>query len=489
MNHYAIRYFLGYILRLEALFLAPSLIIALVQREGAAFRALAVTILLSAVLSLIPLIREKPDRTLSHREGFVIVALSWIVMSLVGALPFTLAGAIPSYLDAFFEVVSGFTTTGASILTNVEAMPMSLLYWRSFTNWLGGMGILVFALAVIPLSQGHGDTLHVLRAESPGPSVGKLVPTMRHSARILYAIYVVLTVAEILLLLLGGMPLFDAVTHAFATAGTGGFSIKNASMAAYSSYLQGVVAVFLILFGINFNLYYLVLVGKLSQAFRSEELRVYLGLVAGSVLLIAVNIRTLFSSAGEALHHSFFQVASIITTAGFATADFNLWPQLSRVILVILSLVGACAGSTGGGIKIARIVLLWKAAKRAIQRALHPRSVKVIRMDDKPVEPEVLDGTLTFMIAYSLITIVSVLLVALDNFDFETTLTSVIACFNNIGPGLSMVGPTGNFAAFSPFSKLVLSADMLLGRLEIFPMLLLFAPSVWRGRRQRKNVS
>lgn len=487
MNHYAILSFLGYILRLEAVMLLPSLLIALYQGETGAARALAVTILLAAGLSLLSLLCQKKDRTFAHREGFVIVALSWVIMSLVGALPFTLSGYIPSYLDAVFETVSGFTTTGASILTDVEALPMSLLFWRSFTHWIGGMGILVFVLAVVPMAKGKGDSLHVLRAESPGPSVGKLSSTMRHTARTLYAIYVVMTIAEVLLLLLGGMPLFDSLVNSFATAGTGGFAIKNASIAAYGSYyLQGVIGVFMVLFGINFNIYYLILIGRFSQAIRSEEVRVYLGIIAVSTTVIAFNIRDMCENLFDAFHHSFFQVSTIITTTGFATMDFDQWPQLSRCILVVLMIVGACAGSTGGGIKTARVVLLWKCIKSTIQKMLHPRSVKVIKMDDKPVESEVLDGTQTFMVVYSLIAILSMLIISLDNFDFDTTVTAVLACLNNIGPGLSVVGPTGNYSSLSALSKVVLSANMLLGRLEIFPMLLLFAPSVWRGRPKRR---
>lgn len=487
MNHYAISFFLGYILRLEAVMLLPSLLIALYQGEADAARALAVTILLAAGLSAFSLLAQKKDRTFAHREGFVIVALSWVVMSLVGALPFTLSGYIPSYLDAFFETVSGFTTTGASILTDVEALPMSLLFWRSFTHWIGGMGILVFVLAIVPMAKGKGDSLHVLRAESPGPSVGKLSSTMRHTARTLYTIYVVMTIILVVLLLLGGMPLFDSLVNAFATAGTGGFAVKNASIAAYDSYyLQGVIAVFMVLFGINFNVYYLILMGKARQAVRSEEVRVYLGIIAVSTTVIAFNIADHCKTLFDAFHHSFFQVATIITTTGFATMDFNQWPQLSRCILVVLMIAGACAGSTGGGIKTARVILLWKSVKSTIQKMLHPRSVKVIKMDDKPVESEVLDGTQTFMVVYSLIAILSMLIVSLDNFDFDTTVTAVLACLNNIGPGLSVVGPTGNYSSLSALSKVVLSADMLLGRLEIFPMLLLFAPSVWRGRPKRR---
>ena len=485
MNKTAIIFFLGQILRLEAVVLLPPFAIAMWNGERSSAIAILITIAIAAGLSLLSHM-FRGDRTITHREGYVIVALSWITMSLIGALPFTLSGYIPNYLDAVFETVSGFTTTGASILTNVEGLSMSLLYWRSFTHWLGGMGILVFVLAIIPLSKGKGDSLHVMRAESPGPSVGKLAPTMRRSARLLYMIYIVMTVALIVLLLLGGMPLFDSVVNAFATAGTGGFAIKNASIAAYDSYyLQGVISVFMMLFGINFNVYYLVLLGKFSQALRSEELRVYLGIIGVSTTVIAFSIWDMSKNLFDAFHHAFFQVSTIITTTGFATVDFNQWPQLSRCILVVLMIAGACAGSTGGGIKTARVILLWKSVKSTIQKMLHPRSVKVIKMDDKPVEAEVLSGTHSFMVVYTLIAILSIFLVALDNFDFETTFTAVIACLNNIGPGLSMVGPTGNFSAFSPLSKIILTFDMLLGRLEIFPMLLLFSPTVWRTRSKR----
>ena len=487
MNYIAILYFLGYILRIEALALLPALCIALSCGENRAAEGLVLTFILAGCLSMLAAALKKYNRTITHREGFVIVALSWLVMSLVGAIPFTYCGAIPSYLDALFETVSGFTTTGSSILTDVEALPLSLLYWRSFTHWVGGMGILVFILAIMPMARGKGDSLHVLRAESPGPTVGKLVPTMRRTARLLYAIYIVLTLAEMALLLLGGMPLFDAVVNSLATAGTGGFAIKNASIAAYDSYyLQGVITVFMLLFGVNFNLYYLILLGKTRQVLKSEELRFYAGLVAVSTVVIALNILPQSKSIFDAFHHSAFQVAAVITTTGFATRDFNLWPQLSRWILVLLMFCGGCAGSTAGGLKVSRILLLWKSAKRAAQRMLHPNSVKIITMDDKSVEEETIQGTQTYLVVYCLIGIISLLLLSLDNFSFETTLTAVITTLNNIGPGLDMIGPTGNFSAFSPLSKVVLIFNMLTGRLEIFPVLLLFAPSMWRRPRHKR---
>ena len=360
---------------------------------------------------------------------------------------------------------------------------MSLLYWRSFTHWIGGMGVLVFLLAIIPLSKGNGETFHLLRAESPGPSVGKLTPTMRHTARLLYAIYVALTVIMIGFLLAGGMPLFDSIVHAFATAGTGGFSIKNASIAAYDShYLQTVIAVFMVLFGVNFNVFYLILCKRASQALRSEELRVYLGILFGATVIIAFNTLPQFSSLGNAFHHSFFQVASIMTTTGFSTVDFNLWPELSRMILVALIIIGACAGSTGGGIKVARAIILWKSLKSEMQRMLRPRTVKVVCMDGKQLDDHVIRGVFAYMTAFIAVCLLSILCISIENYDMETTVTAVLTCIGNVGPGLSIVGPTGNFSHFSALSKLVLSANMLIGRLEIFPFILLFAPTTWKSR-------
>ena len=462
----------------------PAMAIAFFQEEMPAAWAFLVTVLAIGAASVFLILQKPSDMSIHSKEGFVTVALSWIVASAVGAMPFWISGSIPSYVDAFFETVSGFTTTGASILTDVESLPMGILYWRSFTHWLGGMGILVFMLAVVPQSTGRGDSLHLLRAESPGPVVGKLVPKMRRTARILYAIYVVMTLVEILLLLLGGMPLFDSVTISFGTAGTGGFAITNNSIAAYDSYyLQGVIGIFMALFGVNFGVYYLILAGDIRQALRSEELRTYAGIMLAATLLITVNVAPQFTTLFDAFHHSFFQVSSIMTTTGFATVDFNLWPELSRYLLMVLMILGASAGSTGGGIKTARVIILWKGLKSGIQKMLHPRSVKVMKMDGKLMEDEVVSGVSIFMTSYCLIAAVSMGLVALDNFSMEATITSVLACLNNIGPGLDIVGPMGNYSSFSDLSKIVLSADMLLGRLEIFPMLLLFAPSVWRRGR------
>ena len=498
MNIRAIGFYIGHILRIEGLLLVPALIIALVHREQAALRAIGITILVLMVLGMALLAldsrrlfhrRKQGEEGSTHgegigaREGFVITALGWILLSLFGALPFYLSGMIPKFIDCWFETVSGFTTTGATILTAIEGLPMSLLYWRSFTHWIGGMGVLVFLLAIIPMSKGNGQTFHILRAESPGPSVGKLTPTMRHTARILYAIYVALTVIMVGFLLAGGMPFFDSVVHAFATAGTGGFSIKNASIAAYDTQdLQLVIAVFMVIFGINFNVFYLVLCGRVAQALRSEELRVYLGIIVGCTVLIALNIRSQFETAGEAFHHSFFQVSSIMTTTGFTTVDFNRWPEFSRMIIEGLTIIGACAGSTGGGIKVARLIILIKALRGDMQRMLRPRTVKAICIDGKQLDTHVTQGVYAYMTAFIATCLISFFIISIENFDMETTVSSVLTCIGNVGPGLSMVGPSGNFSHFSTLSKLVLSADMLIGRLEIFPMMLLFAPTTWKSR-------
>ena len=477
MNYSMLRYLFGMVLMIEAAFLALPLSVALLYGESSGIWFL-ITMAAVGILGFV-LTRFKPARRdMYAREGFVFTAMAWIVISLIGAVPFTLSGQIPSYIDAVFETVSGFTTTGASILTDVEALDNCMLFWRSFTHWLGGMGILVFMLALVNMG---GQANHLLRAESPGPTVSKMVPNMRKSAAILYGIYIAMTVLETALLLLGGMPLFDSLCTAFGTAGTGGFGIKNASMGAYSGYyLQGVVAVFMVLFGVNFNVYYFLLMKKYAMAWRNTEVRVYLAIIAASTLTITVNIMHLFPTVLDALHNAFFAVASIITPTGFSTADFDAWPQLSRLILVILMVVGACAGSTGGGVKVSRIVILCKVLACEVHRLLHPRSVKVTTIDGKAISRETIQGVQSYMVLYFLVTVVSMLLVCVDNFDFETTVTAVVATLNNIGPGLSMVGPTGNFSLFSPLSKLVLTADMLFGRLELFPVLILLMPSTWR---------
>ncbi len=477
MNKRLILYVLGMILAvLAALMALPLLVAALChEREGAGFLwGIGLSLLLG-----VPMLLQRPrDRALYAREGYVAVALSWVVISLAGAVPFTVSGVIPNYLDAVFETVSGFTTTGASIVPAVEELPKCMLFWRSFTHLLGGMGVLVFMLALVPLT--GGDTIFLLRAESPGPSVSKVVPRMRTTAAILYAIYLGMTLLEILLLLAGGMPLFDSICHAFGTAGTGGFGIKNDSLAGYSTYLQGVISVFMLLFGINFNFYVFLLMRRFKTALRISEVWVYLGIVASAVLIITINVLPQSAGVFPAFHHALFSVSSIITTTGYATADFNLWPELSRILLVILMLVGACAGSTGGGMKVSRIMILVKSCRCEVSRLLHPREVKVMTMDGKRVPDGTVRGVQAYCTAYVLITVGSILLVALDNFDFTTTVTAVIATLNNIGPGLGMVGPAGGFAAFSPLAKVVMTLDMLFGRLELFPLLILLSPRTWR---------
>ena len=478
MNYRMIAYLLGMIILIEAAFMLLPLLVALIYAEQNGFWFLAVA-LSSAALGF-GLTRLKPaNRNMYVKEGFVITALAWIVISLIGAVPFALSGQIPYYLDAVFETVSGFTTTGASLVPNVEVLDNCMNFWRCLTHWLGGMGILVFMLALINL--GGGQSNHLLRAESPGPTVSKMLPSMRKSSATLYFIYMIMTLVEILLLWAGGMPLFDSICHSFGTAGTGGFGVKAASIGAYDSYyLQGVIAVFMMLFGVNFNVYFFLLMRKWTTAFRNTEVWTYFGIIAASTMVITVNILGQFSGVYEAFHHAFFTVSSIITTTGFATVDFNLWPELSRLLLVLLMIVGACAGSTGGGVKVSRFVILYKVMAFEVRKLLHPRSVKVLTMDGKAISRETIQGVQSYMMVYFLVTVLSILLVSLDNYDFVTTVTAVEATLNNIGPGLNLVGPTGNYAFFSPLSKIILSLDMLFGRLELFPMLILLSPSTWR---------
>lgn len=481
MNRKIIGKTLGFLLLLECVFLFPSAFIAILDHQRELLGAFVASMAVAAGLGLsLSFLCRKAEGRYYAREGFLIVGLGWLVLSAVGALPFWISGEIPHYVDALFEVISGFTTTGASILTSVEDMSRALLFWRSFTHWLGGMGILVFLLAVVPMGKG-GYSVHLLRAESPGPSVDKLVPKTRQSATILYSIYIALTVLCVLFLLAGGMPLFDSLCTAFGTAGTGGFGIKNSSMAAYSPYLQTVCTVFMALFGVNFTVYFLLLLGKIKQALLGEELRLYLGIMLGSMALITWNILPLYGgSVHAALHDAAFSVSSVMTTTGFATADFNLWPQLSRTILVILMVVGACAGSTGGGIKCSRVLLLLRSLRTRMRQMLHPRSVSLVRLEGRTVGEETVQGVYTYMTAYCAIAILSILLLSLDNLSLETNFTAVMACLNNIGPGLDLVGPTGNYAHFSDLSKLVLMLNILLGRLEIFPLLIMLSPHTWR---------
>ncbi len=477
MNYRMILYVTGWVINFEAVFLLPSFLTGVIYREKA-----IVSLLLTIMICLavgVPLTRKRPENTSIYaREGFVAVALSWIVLSALGALPFVFAGAIPSYIDALFETVSGFTTTGSSILAEVEPLPRCLLFWRSFTHWVGGMGVLVFVMAVLPLA--GGTNMYMMKAESPGPIVGKLVPKVKSTALLLYKMYLALTLLQLIFLLLGRMPLFDALTTTFGTAGTGGFGVKNDSIGGYSPYIQVVVTVFMILFGVNFNVYYLILKKKPRLAAQSSEVRLYLMIIFTAIVLITANIAGMFDSLAEALRHAAFQVASIITTTGFATTDFDIWPSFSKTILVILMFIGACAGSTGGGIKVSRILILLKAVRRELNLIAHPRRVRTLKVDGKMVETAVIRSVCVFLATYVLIFGVSLLLISIDNFDFTTNFTAVAATMNNIGPGLERVGPTCNFSGYSAFSTLVLTFDMLAGRLELFPLLILFSRNTWR---------
>lgn len=477
MNHKIIKYILGCVLAFEGCFLLLPCFVGIIyhERVGMAY------LIISLVCFLIGffLMRKKPKSSkLFMREGFLTVALSWIVLSIFGALPFVLSGEIPSFVDALFETVSGFTTTGASILPNVELLSQTSLFWRSFTHWIGGMGVLVFILAILPLSGAYN--LNLMRAESPGPSVGKLVPKIQSTAMILYGIYIFLTLLQISLLMISGLPLFDSLIISFGTAGTGGFGHKMDSLASFSSYVQVVTTIFMILFGINFNVYFLLLFKKPKQALKSEEARYYLGIIALFIILIVWNVLPMFETFADALKHVAFQVASIITTTGFSTTNFDQWPEFSKGLLVALMFIGACAGSTGGGIKVSRFVILFKTLKKEIQQIIHPRSIKVIRFEGKPVEHNVLRSINTYFAAYMLIFIVSFVIICLNNFDLITNFTAVAATLNNVGPGLQLVGPTGHFGDFNVLSKIVLIFDMLAGRLELFPLLLLCIPSSWR---------
>ena len=460
----------------------PAYAISLYYHEEEAVRALLITMVITLLTGGVMVAMTRGTRKGFHaKEGMVCVGISWIVLALFGALPFFFSGAIPHYVDALFEIVSGFTTTGASILPEVESMPYGLLYWRSFSHWLGGMGVLVFLLAVSSGNErSKGFTMHILRAESPGPQVGKLVPRMKQTAEILYVLYIILTVIDVIFLLCGGMPLFDSVCTAFGTAGTGGFGIKNDSMAGYSPYLQNVCTVFMLLFGVNFTCYYMLLIKQVKSVFKDEELRLYLGVVAGSIALIVFNLRGYYGTLGETVRHAAFQVVSVATTTGFATTDFDLWPSFSKGILLCLMLLGACAGSTGGGFKCGRALLVLKGLRRSVRQIVHPGKVEVVRVNGRTVDEKVLQNTNAYLAAYALIVVVSFLLISIDGFSITTNLSAVLACFNNIGPGLELVGPTCNFGGFSVFSKLVLILDMLAGRLEIFPILILFSKTTWK---------
>lgn len=478
MNRKVIIYTLGKMLMIEGLLMFLPAMTGFIYHEKEAFPYFFVAVLLSFFGYFIS--KKNPKKTkIFAREGFVIVALCWLLLSLTGAIPFVLTKEIPSYIDAVFEMVSGFTTTGSSILTDVEALSHASLFWRSFSHWIGGMGILVFVVAVLPESQ--GTTLHILQAEMPGPIVGKLVSKIKVTARILYYIYAVMTIIEIILLLAGGMPLFDSILHAFGTAGTGGFGIKNTSVGYYNSaYIDVVITVFMILFGINFNMIYFVLIGKAIVAFKSEEVRWYLGIILTAAIMITINISDMYPSFLMAFRYAIFQVGSIITTTGYATADYCQWPLFSQIILVILMFIGACAGSTGGGIKVSRIIIYVKSAFAEMKRLVHPHYVASLKFENQEVNKQTINNVHTYLVLYAIVFFVSLLIISLQNIDFTTAFGAVTTCLNNIGPGLHLVGPTGNFAFLSDISKIVLSLDMLAGRLEIFPMLLLFSRDLWR---------
>ncbi|MDO4286659.1 MAG: TrkH family potassium uptake protein [Eubacteriales bacterium] len=488
MNHSIIRYILGHVLRVEGLLLLLPCLIAVYYSEATGWYFLltaAICVVLGTCITW-----KKPKSTIFYlKEGCIATSLSWIFLSVFGCLPFWLSGEIPSFTNALFETISGFTTTGASILEDVEALSRCTLFWRSFTHWIGGMGVLVFLLAIIPLS--GGSNINLMRAESPGPSVGKLVPKMRSTARILYGIYIGLTLLEIVLLYINGMPLFDSVTTSIGTAGTGGFGIKADSIAGYSVTLQWIVTIFMILFGVNFNAYYFILFRQFRKAFGMEEVRGYFLIIVVSVAMIAINIRHLTTSIFDAVTQSAFQVASIITTTGFATADFDQWPQASKTILVLLMFIGACAGSTGGGIKVSRFIISIRTVIAELRSYIHPKVISTVKMEDKPVEQDVIRATNVYFITFLLLFSASVLAVSLEGHDLTTNFTAVAATINNIGPGLARVGPTANFNFFSPFSKYVLMFDMLAGRLELFPLLILLHPTIWKDmltyrRRMRK---
>lgn len=485
MNRSIIRYILGQVLKLESAFLLLPCIVALIyhERQGIYY---VVTIAIGLVIGILMTFVKPKNMVFYLKEGCVATALSWIVMSLLGCLPFWFSGEIPSFTDALFETISGFTTTGASILSNVEALSHCNLFWRSFTHWIGGMGVLVFMLAIIPMS--GGSNINLMRAESPGPSVGKLVPKIRYSARILYYIYIGLTLAEIIFLLAGRMPLFDSLCTALGTAGTGGFGIKADSMASYSVYLQWVVTIFMILFGVNFNAYYFLIFGDVKKAAAMEEVKAYFMIIGVAILGIVICIWNTSSGFFDALTKASFQVASLITSTGFATVDYNVWSSTAKTILIFSMMIGACAGSTGGGIKVSRFISVFKTVKKELDSYIHPKSVKKIKMDGKPIEHDVVRSINVYFITFILLFAVSLFLVSFEGHDLTTNFTAVLATINNIGPGLNMVGPAENFGFFKPFTKYVLMFDMLAGRLELFPLLILLHPALWKQALKRPSA-
>ena len=484
MNYKMMGRFIGRILWVEAVFMVPALLIAIFKGEIKSVAGFSASIIVTFLLSVMLKIScGDSSKSFYAREGFVCVGISWIIMSFLGCLPFVISGDIPDIVDALFETVSGFTTTGSTILGDVEALSRSNLYWRSFTHWIGGMGVLVFVLAIGAAGDSKsGFTMHLLRAESPGPKVGKLVPKMRSTAAILYVIYVILTIVNAIFLILGKMPVFDAVCTALGTAGTGGFGIKNDSIASYSPYIQNVCTIFMFLFGVNFSCYYMLLIKQFKSVWKDEELRFYVGTALASIAIIAWNIRGYYGTVEETLRHAAFQVVSVMTTTGFATTDFDLWPSLSKMLLLMLMLVGASAGSTGGGFKYGRLLLIIKSIKRNVRQVLQPQKIQIVRVNNHPVDEKVLENTNAYLAIYVIIIVVSCILVSVDGFSLTTNISAVISCFNNIGPGFEAVGAVRNFGGYGYFSKLVLIIDMLAGRLEIFPIFILFLRNTWKRR-------
>lgn len=486
MNYFVLFYVLGTVCLFEAAFMAVPLITALIYQESRIAAVYVLCILLCVLVGAVLLLVSGHNRKIRAKEGMIAVALSWIVMSLLGALPFFISGEIPDYIDAFFETVSGFTTTGSSILTDVGAMSYANRLWRSFTHWVGGMGVIVFILSLLPSA--GGGFMNLMTAESPGPEVSKIVPKVRDTAKTLYKIYFGMTLIQLVLLLLAGMEVFDAITLTMGTAGTGGFAVRSDGFASYSLLQSGIIAIFMMLFGVNFTFYVLLLRGKPKQAFKMEEVLSYLGIILGAVTLIVISVQSLFPDLYLAIHHTFFTVSSIITTTGYSTVDFNLWTPFAQILLVLLMICGACAGSTGGGFKVSRINVILKGIKKEFSSLIHPRSVKKVRMDGKVISHETVRSINVFLANYICVFVISLIIISLDGKDLVTSFTSVAATLNNIGPGLGEVGPTGSFAGFSPLSKLVFCFDMLAGRLELLPILLLFLPSMWIMRSRRRNT-
>lgn len=484
MNYKMMGKFIGKILMVEAVFMLPAMLLALWDRDFVVVKSFIGTIaIICGTACLLFFLCRDAKNIFFAKEGLACVGLSWLAMSLLGCFPFFFSGVIPNFIDAFFEITSGFTTTGASIMPVIEGTPRGILYWRSFSHWLGGMGVLVFLLAISSFGGSEsGFTMHLLRAESPGPNVGKLVPKMKQTASILYLLYVALTVLDVIFLLLGRMDFFEALCTAFGTAGTGGFGVRNDSLAGYSSYIQNVTTVFMLLFGVNFTLYYLILIKQVKSVLHDEELRMYIAMVFGSIALITWNLRGFYSSLGETIKHAAFQVGSIVSTTGYATADFDQWPGFSKAILFCIMIVGACAGSTAGGFKCGRALLVIKSLRRSVRQVMHPQKVQKVRLNNQSVDEKVLQNTNAYLAAYAMIFVFSFILISVDGFSLTTNLSAVLACFNNIGPGFDAVGPARNFADFSMFSKIVLIIDMLAGRLEIFPILILFSRSTWKQK-------